>query len=109
MSHDIGSRISTHSSAAKSIRIGQERAILEVGAVRSAGNAIVIMTAAVSSSPPDPPGCLYFEDLRVARLDLLARRLDRVGVLAHELDLGEFPNAGFFHDLSVRRILPGPI
>src|SRR5919108_3516810 len=74
MSHDIGRRISTHNNAADRIRIGQERSIVWVRGVPSAGNAMLTS---------------HLEDLRVARLDLFAHLLDTGGIVLPQLDLVE--------------------
>src|SRR5262245_846588 len=46
------------------------------------------------------------EDRRVSRLDLIGLGLDLGGVLAHELDLGQWLAAGMRLGLGVGRVLP---
>src|SRR5262249_31155186 len=52
---------------------------------------------------------LHPEDLAVARLDLVGHLLNALGVLPHELDIGELAHARLFDRLAMRRILPGEV
>src|SRR5262249_33668240 len=98
MSQDIGKMISTHKSAANRIRIGRDRSMLSFWGIPSAGNAIVIQEATNAVRYYDTKHAphnfqisteLHPEDLRVARLDFLARALDAGGIVLPQLDLVE--------------------
>src|SRR5512144_1711709 len=108
--------MSTHSSAANTIRIGHDRSILCLRGAPSAGNAMVMAAARLSSANMDHPRtsgarilhcrhrgdgaprlrgawraqwsmASHPENLGVARLDLIAHLLDALGVLFHQLDV----------------------
>src|SRR3954467_14787737 len=49
------------------------------------------------------------EDLAVARLDLVGHLLDSLGVLAHQLDVGELAHPRLLDGLGVRGILPSVV
>src|SRR5262249_17892638 len=108
--------ISTHSSAANRMRIGHDRSILCLRGTPKAGSAMVMEVACPSSfATADGAGCdcrslrLGPEDLRVARLDLLARLLDAGGIVLPKLDLVEPARARLLLDQRVDGMLAGEI
>src|SRR6187455_3472602 len=78
-------------------------------AMRGGDCSVAAMVMAASCLPLEGGWLSHFEQLRVAALDLLGALLDALGVLLHQLDLGERANAGLLHGLLVRRILAGEI
>src|SRR5262245_1548081 len=77
--------------------------------MRGGDCSVAAMVMAASCLPWKGESFSYFEQLRVAALDVLGVLLDALGILLHQLDLRERTDAGLLHGLLVRRILAGEI
>src|SRR5262249_55767026 len=106
--------ISTHNSAANRTRIGHDRSSLCFRGTPSAGNAMVMTIpssakAQARSAQGGQPTASHPEDLRVARLDLLAHALDAGGIVLPQLDLVEPARPRLLLGEGVDRMLTGKI
>src|SRR6185369_2161237 len=97
-SHDTGSTMSAHKSAAQPQRIGREASR---NGRRTNGSAAATLTAALRRARPCAAS--DFEDAGVVRLDLVALFFDRDRIVLHLLDLGEWPAPRLFLDSRMDR------